>query len=272
MAIIKPEYWKGMYPYWWEVTKTEEDRLNNKTKVTLSLYFSSETFQQDNSINKTNNKVYDIAVDIDGTLLKNDEITSQIVRLSDRFTDGTDTDNSYDVNTFSSPVYVEDPNPDPTTGYKRTIEGISYLNYFNANLLVLSLRVHFFPDIITINNIPDPTDTGHTIQTTQIVEIPDPENSGQTIQTTIIVNIPDPNYVPRTIQQIIKTPGTIIDPSLDRNIAWVVDNFSEIQPGIGEFTYFKSLLSQMTIEEVFILGIQYGIQKGHVDKRLSAKY
>lgn len=222
MAIIKPEDYKGSSPYWWEVRKVDEDRFNNISRVTLSLYHSIEAFTK----NKVNNILYEVAADVPGVGLTNDQITTWLVTNHDRFKSGTDVDGQYSVNTHVSPVLVEDSNPDPINGMKRTIEGIFYTAYLNADFVLYTLRAHFYPTI----------------------QIPDPENEGQ-----FISHISD-----------------TYDSSLDKDFAWVVDNYDKFQDtGIGTLDYFKAMRGNgMTDNEILTSGIQFGLQTGLINKRL----
>lgn len=78
------------------------------------------------------------------------------------------------------------------------------------------------------------------------------------------------NIIIITLRIYFEVDG-IIDPSLTKDITWIVDDFNNIpNTTIGECTYFNSmrLNNNLTDEEVITAGIQYGDQSGYVDKRL----
>ena len=233
MAIIKPVNYKGLYPYWWEVSKVEEDRVNDTSRVTLSLYASSESCLQD----KANNKIYDVAVDLQGTMLSNESICEQAI-TKDRFIDGVDA-GVYNTNTFTSPVWVNDLNPDPKNGLKRAIEGLYYTTYLNAMILVLVMRVHFYPNI----------------------QVPNPE---------FVEELDEENNITNESERYLTISSDVCDPKLDKDVAWVVDDFYEVAPGVGELTYFKSVQANngLTDEQTITQGIGYGLSKGYIYKRL----
>lgn len=226
MAIIKPENYKGAFPYWWEVRKVDEDRYNGFSKVTLSIYHSVEAHKLD----KFNNILYEVAEEVPGIGLTNEQITEYLVSNTNRFKSGTNVGSNYNLDFFTSKVFVVDDNLDPINGLKRAIECISYTMYLNSNFLIIMLRVHFYPNIIV--NIPDPDNEGEFIYNTQISE----------------------NY----------------DIALDREIAWVIDNSQIYEnSGIGQFDYFLNLRKLgLSDEEIIVQGIKYGLQLGSVNKRL----
>ena len=241
MAIIKPENYRGEFPYWWEIHRVLEDRFNNISKVTISLYSSPEAYQQ----NRVDNILYEIALDVPGLSLSNSAITNWAVANHPRFKDGTDTDDSYILSTYKSTVWLDDPNLDTHTGLKRSLEVIWYKPYLNASMMVMMIRVHFY-DNIQVNNpnfVPKYDEDGITLLNPQ--------------------------------DQYITQSAAEYNPILDRDFAWIVDDFYNVPiemtggATIGEFTFFKSLkLQGLTDEQVLTQGLQYGLAQGYVDKRL----
>jgi len=234
MAIIKPEAFKGVFPYWWQIRVVEKDEFHVRTKVTLSLFHSAEAYIQD----KLNNILFDVAVDIPGIDLTNQFIYEWLVENNERFRKGIATPENYVIDVFKSPVWVNDPNPDIKNGLKRSIEGIYYLTYLNSKRLILALRVHFYPKI----------------------QVPNPD---------YIEQIDGEGNVINADSSMITVDSEDYDPSKDIDFALEVDNFYEVQPGVGELDYFNSLMSQgMSNNEIIIQGIQYGLLKGYINKRL----
>jgi hypothetical protein len=151
---------------------------------------------------------------------------------------GIDTGANPYVSVGQSSVFIHDPNLDPKTGLKRSIEGIYYTEYLNVNMIILSLRVHYYPK----------------------VQVPNPDFVPSYDENNILLN-PE--------QEFIEEFATDYDPKLDKNIAWVVDNYYEYADGVGELDYFKTLRSQgQSTEQILSLGIMYGLQKGYIDRHL----
>lgn len=247
MAIIKTEYHKGSFPYWWVVRNVEEDRFNSKSRVTLSLYHSAEAYM----LSKVDNILYEVAVDVPNIGLSNDEITAWVVSNNQRFKTGTDTGSNFEISITQSPVFVIDPNKDPVNGLNRAIEAVYYTKSLNSKMLLLVMEVHFYPNI----QAPNP-DFEEQFEERNIVD-----GEGNVIGTE--------NVLINEHERFITVSADNYDPALDRHIAWEVDNFYQVAEGVGELDYFNSLITQgMTIEEVLVIGIGYGLQKGYVNKHL----
>jgi hypothetical protein len=234
MAIVKSESFKGAFPHWWEIQKVEKLDFHNTSLATFSLFHSYEAYKQD----ALGNILYDVAVQVPGINLSNEYITAWVVANSPRFKNGIDTGTSQYVTIEQSSVFIHDPNLDPKNGLKRSIEGIYYTEYLNVNMIVLSLRVHYYPKI----------------------QVPNPDFVPTYDENDVLLN-PE--------QQFVEQFATDYDPKLDRNIPLVVDNFYEYADGVGELDFFKTLRSQgQTTEQILSLGIMYGLQKGYIDRHL----
>lgn len=232
MAIIKPTNYKGLYPYWWVITRVEDDRITT-TRATLTLYASEEA----SKIDAYENKIYDVSIEVEGVMLSDESIEAQII-TKERFIDGTTVSKTTTALNKSS-VWLEDPTPDPKNGLKRAIEAISYTPYLNAHKMILSLRAHFYPKI----KVENPNYKAQYNEDNELINESEQYNI-----------IDDENY----------------EPKLDVDFAWIVDDIFEVAPGIGEYTYFRNIQTEnkLTDEQIITMGIEYGIGKGYINKRL----
>lgn len=145
MAIIKPIQWKGFTPYWWEITQISYDVLQDNTQVYLACYPDSESYSKDKN-SMINNLIYSTI--LPGKITDKDEITALVLQKEKNayFFDGVHTNSSYNIVDNDSPIFV-DISDDPNSGIKRKAECIAYKFMLRNNLLIMTLRIHFYPEI-----------------------------------------------------------------------------------------------------------------------------